>query len=941
MHAPLDWDSAMKLFEAYGLPQLIQETATDNWSAVWEKFNALYHHNFSQDNVQRHILTDLFMAYCLSQLPAHSFLAIWEVVEQWHSHHKLPERYPAMPKEEQVSSAYFCLKLREKLHTALLLINDDILSRLPENHQQLMLTIWQQIFLNLFSPLYILDTVETQQMDILPTAPSKQYVSLLAASMFFATDADDFMLDSTHLLAAPIPLAVKTLLIRWMVYIPYFSGTMKQRDRLMHYIPKICQALLNKPELISQVEFVSFVQAVMTGLWRASYIGGNNLPALAAFGDFITTMINQFCPPLPPISARSIRPGEKIRIGYISRNFFQQAVSLYMINRLIYHDRNQFEVFVFSLGDYQDSFTDLFRENSDHFFKFPDLQNFSAIINSVISSKVDILIYTDIGMDVVTYIIAGLRLAPVQCALVGHGTSTGLPSIDYYISGDFEAPSADTQYRETLIRLPALGAAQYLPAPPVQMIKRSDLGIPADAVVFISCANGIKHRPERDGIYIEILKQAANAWVILKPYTTKDGIDSKLATRLRTLASAAGVANRLIILPSLGHYRNVLGLLGIADIQLDTFPYGGWTTNLEALFMGLPLLTQEGELSRSRWGASMLRLLGITEGIAQTDEEYIAWAIRFASEPELRRQISSIIKEKALPLLFNGPAAQPAYENELRQLVSYEQTEPVCSPSLNNVPSWQPVAKPPATIVKLSADSLYVATSIAPHNYDNQRAALATWLQAGFKVLSLNTPTEINQLRPKFPGIEFIAVQRTAYTQFQKPYIFFDDIRACLKQYGPLPTGIINSDIYLTNDTLRQLTADLPARSLLFGSRLEVSDPAAKEGKLYQLGFDFFFLGHQTLNVFPCDQFCLGLPWWDYWAVLMPLTAGCQVKRLVTPIALHISHSTAWNLKAWYQLGLATAKYFPPGFPLEIHTMPQYVQSLAKKIHVAATDVIL
>ena len=106
----------------------------------------------------------------------------------------------------------------------------------------------------------------------------------------------------------------------------------------------------------------------------------------------------------------------------------------------------------------------------------------------------------------------------------------------------------------------------------------------------------------------------------------------------------------------------------MADIQLDTYPYGGWTTNLEAIYYGLPIVTQEGKMARNRWGAGMLRAMDIEAGIAHTEDEYIMWAEKLAKDVELRKAISQKINKTAKRVLFNGIEAQKNYEDMLVEI---------------------------------------------------------------------------------------------------------------------------------------------------------------------------------------------------------------------------------------------------------------------------------
>jgi predicted O-linked N-acetylglucosamine transferase (SPINDLY family) len=128
------------------------------------------------------------------------------------------------------------------------------------------------------------------------------------------------------------------------------------------------------------------------------------------------------------------------------------------------------------------------------------------------------------------------------------------------------------------------------------------------------------------------------------------------------------VESRLSLIPPLAQGKDLMDFLAMADIQLDTYPYGGWTTNMEAVYAGLTIVTQEGEQARSRWGAHILRALGITAGIAHNEAEFVAQAVELVNNRELREETRRQVQLKAREVLFNGEAAQPAYETELLRI---------------------------------------------------------------------------------------------------------------------------------------------------------------------------------------------------------------------------------------------------------------------------------
>lgn len=399
-------------------------------------------------------------------------------------------------------------------------------------------------------------------------------------------------------------------------------------------------------------------------------MGGNLVKELSLFGDFLHQKISALVPALvEPIRPKSYDGSRRLRIGYVSTNFCYQAVSFYMANRIFCSDKQRFEVQVFALLKRQDSMTDHIKAHSDHFVPINDPTNLGKLGAMIKSSELDILIYADIGMEPYTYQLAAMRLAPVQCVLVGHGVTTGLPTVDYYLSGDFESAKAESHYRENLVRLPNLGAAQLPPPfPATGKLTRQSFNLPEDAVLLVSCANGIKHIPERDRLLVQILQQAPNAMILLKPFMDPTLIERQWIARLEEAARKGGVGERLRIIPPLPYGNDMMDFLSLADIQLDTYPYGGWTTNLEAVYAGLAIVTQEGELARSRWGAHILRALGVETGIAMNEQQYVQQAINLVRDKELREKVREVIRNNARKILFNGEAAQPAYEAELLRI---------------------------------------------------------------------------------------------------------------------------------------------------------------------------------------------------------------------------------------------------------------------------------
>ncbi|HEX2927770.1 MAG TPA: hypothetical protein VHP38_16175 [Ruminiclostridium sp.] len=226
-----------------------------------------------------------------------------------------------------------------------------------------------------------------------------------------------------------------------------------------------------------------------------------------------------------------------------------------------------------------------------------------------------------------------------------------------------------------------------------------------------------------------------------------------------------------------------------------------------------------------------------------------------------------------------------------------------------------------------------MATTIAPANdLTNQLTAISSWLELGFKVVSLNSLEEIELLHVNFPGVEFIPVSRDARKQFGKPYIYLDDIFTYLAHSGSAICGIINSDIHFVSPNLGAFVEQEAVGSMVFGARVDVTSLDKKEEGEWFRGYDYFFFDRQLLNDYPQEDFCLGLPWWDYWMLLVPLARRRRVKRILSPVAYHLFHPTRYGCDSWIPLGFSLNKYFSPSCGLTEETMGWYNQLMFQVI---------
>lgn len=212
---------------------------------------------------------------------------------------------------------------------------------------------------------------------------------------------------------------------------------------------------------------------------------GNDIDLQREYGEMVASVMAASYPqwtgpvPMPPLA-----PGEKIRVGYVSGCLSRHSVYKThgaWIRRL---DHEQFDVFAYFTGTLVDECTDEARRACVRFVHDPgDLE---AVAQAALADRLHVLIFLDLGMTPVLTQLAGLRLAPLQAASWGHPVTSGLPTIDYFVSSELMEPDdGQAQYTERLVRLPGIGVCCETPKIPTALLwkTRRDFGLREDAAV--------------------------------------------------------------------------------------------------------------------------------------------------------------------------------------------------------------------------------------------------------------------------------------------------------------------------------------------------------------------------------------------------------------------------------------------------------------------------
>jgi predicted O-linked N-acetylglucosamine transferase (SPINDLY family) len=326
-----------------------------------------------------------------------------------------------------------------------------------------------------------------------------------------------------------------------------------------------------------------------------------------------------------------------LKIGYLSSSFRKHSVGWLARWLLHHHDREQFDVHLYSHRAADDHLYHWFaHEYGDRFH--PLAASLVDIAEKIHDDEIDILIELDSLTDFNGCAVMAMKPAPIQLHWLGYDSS-GLPTVDYFLADSYVLPpEADDYYCEKIWRLPNTYIAVDGFEVATPSLRREDLNISDQSVVFLSSQTGLKRNPDNVRIQMSIVKEVPNSIFLVKSFRANPQF---LEEFFYQIAEEEGLSrDRIRFLPDVPFEGVHRANLTVADVVLDTYPYNGATTTLEALWMGLPIVTQVGQQFAARNSYTMLMNAGVTEGIAWTASEYIEWGIRLGTDATLRDRIS-------------------------------------------------------------------------------------------------------------------------------------------------------------------------------------------------------------------------------------------------------------------------------------------------------------
>jgi protein O-GlcNAc transferase len=335
-------------------------------------------------------------------------------------------------------------------------------------------------------------------------------------------------------------------------------------------------------------------------------------------------------------------PEKRLRIGYVSPDFRDHPVAAFFDPVLEAHDKKAFEVFCFDTSpDTEDFVSARLRNNADAWQRVADLDD-HALADTIRKCRIDILVDLSGHTKGNRLLMFALKPAPIQATWLGYLNTTGLAAIDYRITDEYLDPPGETEHlhTETLFRLPHHSCFRPSPrSPPVGPLPMSTTGY----ITFGSMNQWPKVSDEVKDVWASLLKHVDRSRLLI---VARGSQNPAFRDRIIGEFQKRGIeAARIRVSPVLD-FRSFLELFSGVDISLDPFPYGGGTTTMQSLWMGVPVVTLKGATAFARNSVGLLSEVGLKQLVATTPGGYVTAAAECAGNATQLAEVRAGLRER-------------------------------------------------------------------------------------------------------------------------------------------------------------------------------------------------------------------------------------------------------------------------------------------------------
>ena len=352
----------------------------------------------------------------------------------------------------------------------------------------------------------------------------------------------------------------------------------------------------------------------------------------------------QFAEPLRKLHrphANDCNPDRRLRIGYVSPNFYRHVICHFLTPLLEAHDKARVEIYCYASVRRPDAFTERVKRSADVWCEVAGLGD-QDLAERIRADQIDILVDLTQHMADHRLLMFARKPAPVQVAWLGYPASTGLPAVDYRFTDRFMEPegSAWSESVETPVHLPdSWFCFDPIESPEVAALPTREAG----HITFGSLNNFCKVNEAVLQLWVAVLQAVEGSRLLLHCPA------GAAQTRLRQWFEARGIAaDRLELVSRTATRAEYLELFQRIDVGLDPFPYNGGTTTCEALWMGVPVVSLAGRTAVSRLGLSVLTNAGLPELLAFSEEDYVRIAAQLAKDLPRLAELRATLRSRML-----------------------------------------------------------------------------------------------------------------------------------------------------------------------------------------------------------------------------------------------------------------------------------------------------
>jgi predicted O-linked N-acetylglucosamine transferase (SPINDLY family) len=463
-----------------------------------------------------------------------------------------------------------------------------------------------------------------------------------------------------YLLDILVDLGYRSIILWFFLYTNYFNhdDLDNQRKSILENIELLSEFYPHKMYFESADELY-WACPITNLLFSISYQNRNNKVILQNY----CSLMRKLCPSLnyDVVTRKSHPKNPKIRVLFISEFLtMDSSVLRDRMGVMVKLPRTKFDIFYAAYTD-KDK---IYGSVSKHVYQIIG-KNYIQLGDEIVENRnkiarhnFDIIVYCELGMRMRPYWLSYSRLAPVQLTTWGHSETSGVDTIDYFVSSKyFEHEKAQNHYSEQLVKMDSLSTYYF---PPSQILinnfkyqTRKDLGLDDNINLYGCIQSSFKISKQFEMILYHILEKDKNGYILMSH--SKPFCKSQMDRMYETFGEEK--FRRLVFYPGL-NINNYLNLVKIIDVMLDPYPFGGCNTSYEAFDYDIPVVTLPTRFLNGRFTFGLYKKMGFIDMISTTADNYVKLAVKCGTDKQFRQSISDKIKENKYSIFMEEESVQ-------------------------------------------------------------------------------------------------------------------------------------------------------------------------------------------------------------------------------------------------------------------------------------------